>query len=512
MEWKKESCDIGVIGMAVMGKNIALNFADHGEQVAVYNRTTQKTVDAVEAHPEQHLMLTTTLEGFVQALKRPRRILLMIQAGRPVDLTIDALLPLLDAGDLIMDGGNSFYKDTQRRTKKVEAAGFSYLGVGVSGGEEGARRGPAMMPGGSRSAYDTVGAALEKIAAKAEDGIPCCAYMGSDGAGHYVKMVHNGIEYADMQLLAEIVDLFRRNGKDWEHISSILSSWQGTELASYLSEITAVILSEADGASLEKDLLPDEDMIQLDSAVRAAGTVTSDKIIDHILDLTLQKGTGKWTNQDAIDLGLDLSILGAGLNARFMSTEKSLRVQTAETWDLPETEPVQVRKLSTETLADAFLLARLSAYAQGFSLYQAASAAYGWNLDYRTIAQTFRNGCIIRSALLSPIMDAYEKQPDLPHLLLAPTFGPILTRGLPALRAVVSASIQDGVATPALTAALTYLDHLRTPRGTGNIIAAQRDYFGAHQFRRVEGPGLFHHLWPGATEEEYPFDVEKSEQ
>ena len=489
--------DIAVIGMAVMGKNIALNIADNGFDVAIYNRTTSKAYKAAEENPEQNLKVFETVEDLVKNLKRPRRLLLMVKAGFAVDKFIETLLPLLDEGDLIMDGGNSYFKDTQRRFEELEAKGILYLGVGVSGGEEGARRGPAIMPGGSRAAYDLVADIFDKISAKAANGDSCQAYMGEGGAGHFVKMVHNGIEYADMELIAELYEMFKQNGKNNEEIADIFENWNTGELSSYLSEITVDILRTKDLENPTLDLTEDKDSDMTTEIRNTGANNSSNYLIDHILDISEQKGTGKWTNEEGLELGVDLSILYSGLNARYMSSAKELRVEASKI--LPEgvdkENALSTLDLNIEEIADAFLLARLLAYAQGFSLYKAASAAHNWELDYESIAATFRGGCIIRSYLLLPIMQAYHEDKNLSNLVLSPVFAETLAKGIPALRKLCSLTNLAGLSLPAFNAALSYYDALRTARSQAAMISAQRDYFGAHTYRRTDREGIYHHEW-----------------
>lgn len=500
MSTDKKLNDIAVLGMAVMGKNLALNIADNGYQVAIYNRTTSKAHEAAEENPEQNLQVYETLEDLVENLARPRKLLLMVKAGGPIDALIQSLIPLLDEGDILMDGGNSYFADTQRRYEELEAQGIQYLGVGVSGGEEGARRGPAIMAGGSRDAYDAVADIFEAIAAKTVDGESCQAYMGTGGAGHYVKMVHNGIEYADMELIAELISIFKENGKNNEEMADIFENWNEGELSSYLSEITVDILREKELDDPNVDLLDDVEST-VGASVRGAGAdESSEYLVDHILDISEQKGTGKWTNEEGLELGVDLSILYAGLNARYMSSHKELRVKAADILPagVAEEDLLSNKEIDLEEVGNAFLLARLLAYAQGFSLYRAASAEYGWGLDYKTIAATFREGCIIRSYLLVPIMEAYEKDAELENLVLSPVFVDTLAKGIPALRKLVSTANLAGISVPAYNSAMSYYDALRDARSQAVIISAQRDYFGAHTYRRTDREGVFHHEWTEA--------------
>ena len=493
--------DIAVIGMAVMGKNLALNIADKGYKVAVYNRTTWKSYKAQEENPEIHV--SETLEDLVKHLKRPRKILIMVKSGAPVDKMINNLVPLLDEGDLLIDGGNSHFSDTQRRFEDLAEKNILFMGMGVSGGEEGARLGPALMPGGSKKAYSLVEDILDAIAAKAKDGVACQAYMGDGGAGHYVKMVHNGIEYADMEIIAELVSLLKANGNDNLEIADIFSEWNQGELSSYLSEITIDILREKDVDDPQEDYLY-EDELDLDPEIKKAGAkVDSPYLLDQILDLSEQKGTGKWTNEEGLELYVDLSMLYSGLNARYISLEKDLRVKSSKVLPAGVAKEDELSNLNIDTdeLAKAFLLARLIAYAQGFSLYRKASKTYGWNLDYKNIAATFRNGCIIRSYLLTPIMKAYEEDPDLENLLLADIFKDTIKEGIAPLRRLVNKANLAGVAVPAFNSALSYYDALRDERSQAALITAQRDYFGAHTYRRTTDEGIYHHEWTDIEDE-----------
>lgn len=421
----------------------------------------------------------------------------MVMAGQPVDDLIEQLIPLLDEGDIIMDGGNSYFKDTQRRFEYLESKGFKYLGVGVSGGEEGARRGPSIMPGGSKEGYDAVAEIFEAIAAKTPNGESCQAYMGSGGAGHYVKMVHNGIEYADMELIAELYSVFKENGKGNLEIADIFENWNNGELSSYLSEITVDILREQDPEDPEVDITTSTES-EVGATVRDAGAENdSEFLLDHILDVSEQKGTGKWTNQEGLELGVDLSILYAGLNARYMSAEKELRVKAASVLPVGVSDENSLAnvELDLDSVADAFLLSRLIAYAQGFALYKAASTEYDWGLNYKEIAAVFREGCIIRSYLLVPIMESYDLNHDLDNLLLSPVFAETVEKGIVALRKLVSVVNLAGVSIPAFNSGLSYYDALRDERSQAAVISAQRDYFGAHTFRRTDRPGVFHHEW-----------------
>ena len=463
--------NIGVVGLAVMGSNLALNMADHDYEVAVYNRTyaVGEAVLAENPHPKLHLY--KELKDFVDSLTLPRKIVLMVQAGRPVDLVIDALIPLLDAGDIIMDGGNSNFKDTIRRTQEVESQGFRYLGVGISGGEEGARFGPAIMPGGSEDAYQYVSDILEDISAKA-DGEPCCTYMGSDGAGHYVKMVHNSIEYADMQLIAESYSLLKHVGKfSNEAIEAIFKSWNEGELESFLIEISSQIFGVKD---------PE----------------TGNHLIDMILDKAAQKGTGKWTAEEALNTGTDASLLASSVFARFMSSQKDERVLASDilTYSAP-TVQIEDQDAFVETIRQALYAGKIIAYAQGFDLMKNASNDYGWNLDFAAIAKVFREGCIIRAKFLNRIADAYTNNPQLANLMVDNSFKNSLEQYQGSLREVSALAITQGISIPSLTTAISYFDAYRTANSSANLIQAQRDLFGAHTYERIDKAGHFHTEW-----------------
>lgn len=462
--------DIGVIGMAVMGSNLALNLESRGFKVSIFNRSTEVAEAVAAENPEANLHLSRTLEDFVNSLKMPRKMILMVKAGAPVDAVIAQLLPLLDPNDIVIDGGNSFFKDSERRYLELKEKGFRFVGLGVSGGETGARFGPALMPGCEYEAYAELQPYLEAIAAKAEDGTPCSAWLGTGGAGHYVKMVHNGIEYADMQLISEIYLILKRvAGYDNAAIAETFATWNKGRLSSYLIEITAKIFAEKD---------PETEGI----------------LVDYILDVAHQKGTGKWTNMEAIDQGVDVSVLAAGLNARVMSMLKDERLAAERLFTAPVPEVIEGIQYP-ETTEAALLAAKVIAYAQGFSLYKAANASYHWDLKYDVIAANFRAGCIIRSTLLEPIMQAFRNNNDLPNLMLDPYFVAIMEEGIPALRKMVMLSATNGLPTPALNAALAYFDSYRNAQGSANLIQAQRDFFGAHTYERIDREGHFHHDW-----------------
>ncbi|MDY4197144.1 MAG: NADP-dependent phosphogluconate dehydrogenase [Peptoniphilaceae bacterium] len=463
---------IGVVGMAVMGKSLALNIADNGFQVSVYNRSEGKTKEAVAEDRTGNIQGYFSLEEFIDSLESPKNILLMVKSGVPVDGMIDRLFPFLHEGDLIIDGGNSYFKDTVRRANALEKKGIHFFGMGVSGGEEGARRGPAIMPGGDRKAYERVRDILEAISAKAEDGEPCCKYTSSDGAGHYVKMVHNGIEYADMQIIAEgSVVMKQILGMDNRQMSEAFRHYNEGPLESYLIEITANLLQEPDDMG-------------------------NGFLVDKILDSAEQKGTGKWTNLEAVDLGVNTSILAAGLNARILSSQKAERIQAAKIYseEVPSLNLDKGKVL--KELEGALLAAKIMSYAQGFALYRKAAESYGWDFNYREIASIFRAGCIIRARLLYDLMEEFGKNNDLVNIMLSESFAKKLHACVPGLRKVVSYCIAQGIACPAMSAALSYFDAYCTENSEANIIQAQRDYFGAHTYQRNDGrEGYFHHAW-----------------
>jgi 6-phosphogluconate dehydrogenase len=467
--------DIGLIGLAVMGQNLVLNMNDHGYTVAVYNRTTAK-VDRFLANEAQGTKVigTHSLEELISQLKRPRRIMLMIKAGAPVDAQIDQLLPLLDEGDIIIDGGNSLYTDTIRRTAYVESKGLLYIGTGVSGGEEGARFGPSIMPGGSPEAWPHVQGILQSIAAKVEDGTPCCDWVGPNGAGHYVKMVHNGIEYGDMQLISEAYALMKGVlGLSNDEMSAIFAEWNKGKLDSYLVEITSDILAFKD----------------------EHGRAT----IDLILDAAGQKGTGKWTVVNSLDQGIPLTLIGEAVFARFLSALKDERTTAAQSFSDPAVTFTGDKQAFLNDIRDALYAAKIISYAQGYMLLRTASEEYDWGLDYGGIALMWREGCIIRSAFLNKIKEAYANQPDLINLLLAPYFQQEVSAAQAGWRRVVATAVSHGVPVPAHASALAFFDGYRSARLPANMIQAQRDYFGAHTYERVDQPRgeYFHTNWTG---------------
>jgi 6-phosphogluconate dehydrogenase len=466
---------IGVVGLAVMGRNLALNIESRGHAVSVFNRSREKTDDLVAEYPERKLVPAYSLEDFVASLEKPRRILLMVKAGAPTDATIASLKPLLDKGDVLIDGGNTHFTDTIRRNQELAKAGLHFIGTGVSGGEEGALKGPSIMPGGPRDAYDLVAPILTEIAAKAPDGEPCVAYMGPDGAGHFVKMVHNGIEYGDMQLISESYAVLQRVvGLSNEELGKVYVDWNKGELDSYLIEITARIFAKKD----------DE---------------TGKDLVDVILDRAAQKGTGKWTSQNALDLGVPLPLITESVFARVLSSLKDERVAASKQLTGPDQGSKQKfdgdRAAFIEAVRRALYLSKVISYAQGFAQLRAASTEYKWQLDFGTIAKIFRAGCIIRARFLQKITEAYAHDGELANLLLDPYFRDIALNYQAALREVVVAAVKAGVPVPAFASAIAYFDSYRAERLPANLVQAQRDFFGAHTFERIDKPGSFHAQW-----------------
>ncbi|MBU9356063.1 NADP-dependent phosphogluconate dehydrogenase [Burkholderia multivorans] len=464
---------IGVIGLAVMGRNLALNIESRGYAVSVYNRSREKTDELIAEFPGRNLVPTYTLEEFVASLETPRRILMMVKAGEATDATIASLKPLLEKGDVLIDGGNTHFTDTIRRNQELAQSGLHFIGTGVSGGEEGALRGPSIMPGGQRDAYDLVEPILKQIAAKApSDGEPCVAYMGPDGAGHYVKMVHNGIEYGDMQLIAESYAVLKHvAGLTNDELGAVYTEWNQGELDSYLIEITSKIFGKKD----------DE---------------TGQHLVDVILDRAAQKGTGKWTSQNALDLGVPLPLITESVFARVLSSLKTERVAASKILSGPAAAPFDGdRAAFIEAVRRALYLSKVISYAQGFAQLRTASEEYGWNLDLGTIAKIFRAGCIIRARFLQKITDAYAKDLALANLLLDPYFRSIAEQYQASLREVVVAAVKAGVPVPAFASAVAYFDSYRSERLPANLVQAQRDFFGAHTFERTDKPGSFHANW-----------------
>ncbi|MBB5789088.1 NADP-dependent phosphogluconate dehydrogenase [Jiangella mangrovi] len=470
------TAQIGVTGLAVMGRNLARNFARNGYTVALHNRTASRTHDLVEQFgSEGSFVPAETAEEFVAALERPRRLIIMVKAGDPTDAVIDEFAPLLEPGDVIIDGGNAHYADTRRREAKLREQGIHFVGTGISGGEEGALNGPSIMPGGSDESYQSLGPMLEKISAKAADGSPCCTHIGADGAGHFVKMVHNGIEYADMQLIAEAYDLLRHAaGYEPAKIAEIFRGWNTGRLDSYLIEITAEVLAHVDAD-------------------------TGRPFVDVVLDQAEQKGTGRWTVQIALDLGVPVSGIAEAVFARSVSGHTDLRAVGAS---LAGPSPADVGALDADDaerfaaqVEQALYASKVVSYTQGFHQMQAAGAEYGWTLDLGAIAGIWRGGCIIRAAFLDRITAAYAKDAALPSLLADEQFAAEIGAAQDAWRAVVSTAARLGIPVPGFSTALAYYDALRAPRLPAALTQGQRDFFGAHTYRRVDREGSFHTLW-----------------
>ncbi|MGA3167632.1 MAG: decarboxylating NADP(+)-dependent phosphogluconate dehydrogenase [Terriglobia bacterium] len=469
------SCDIGLIGLAVMGQNLVLNMNDHGYKVAVFNRTVSKVDDFIrnEAAGTQ-VVGTHSMAELAAALKRPRRVMLMVKAGDAVDHMIEDLLPHLEQGDIIIDGGNSHWPDTSRRTKDLAGKGLLYIGTGVSGGEEGARRGPSIMPGGNPAAWPHVKAIFQAIAAKVEDGSPCCDWVGENGAGHYVKMVHNGIEYGDMQLICEAYHLMKDAlGLTADELHQVFADWNQGELDSYLIDITSQIFAKKD-----EDGLP---------------------VVDKILDTAGQKGTGKWTCLSALDLGMPVTLIGEAVFSRCLSAIKAERVTAAGILPGPKPSGAQDRNAFVEDVRRALYCSKIISYAQGYMLLREAAKEQGWNLNFGGIALMWRGGCIIRSRFLGKIKEAFDKNPKLTNLLLDEFFTQVLINYQPAWRQAILQAIQYGVPMPAFTTALAFYDGYRTERLPANLLQAQRDFFGAHTYERVDKPRgeFFHTNWTG---------------
>ena len=467
--------DIGLIGLAVMGQNLALNISDHGFRVAVFNRTTSKVTRFLENEArDTDIIGAYTPTDFIASLKRPRKLILMIQAGAAVDASIAQLLPLLDDGDIIIDGGNSNFNDTIRRTREVEAAGKHYIGAGISGGEEGARFGPSIMPGGSKTAWESVKPILQSVAAKVPDGAPCCDWVGEDGAGHFVKMVHNGIEYGDMQLICEAYHLMSGVlGLDESEISEVFQRWNKGKLESFLIEITGNILAYEDEAG--------------------------EPLLRQILDVASQKGTGKWTAVTALEEGTPLTLIGEAVFARFLSAIKDQRVAASQVLTGPDASFDGDRDAFIDALEQAVYAAKIISYAQGYMLMRDAAHTYNWNLNYGGVALMWREGCIIRSAFLGEIQRAYARQPDLANLLLDDYFSAAVIQAQPAWRTTVMRGIEHGIPMPIMSGALAFYDGFRSERLPANLLQAQRDYFGAHTYERVDRPRgeYFHTNWTG---------------
>jgi 6-phosphogluconate dehydrogenase len=472
----EQTADIALIGLAVMGQNLILNMADNGYTVVAFNRTVEKVDEflneAAKGHPK--VIGAHSVEEMVKLLKRPRKVMLMVKAGKAVDDFIEQILPYLEPGDLIIDGGNSHFPDTIRRTKYLEGKGMLYVGTGVSGGEEGARHGPSMMPGGSPKAWPLVKEIFQAICAKTPSGEPCCDWMGEDGAGHFVKMTHNGIEYGDMQLICEAYQLMKEGlGLSNEEMNAVLTEWNKGELDSYLIEITRDILGYKD----EK----------------------GEYVVDKILDTAGQKGTGKWTSVSSLDLGMPVTLIGEAVYARCLSAMKDDRVQASKVLKGPNFKFDGDRKQFIEDIRQALLASKIVSYAQGFMLLREAAKENKWNLNNGGIALVWRAGCIIRSAFLGKIKEAFDRDPNLSNLLLDPYFTAVIERCQPSWRRVVAKAVEAGVPVPAFTTALAFFDGYRSGRLPANLLQAQRDYFGAHTYERVDQPRgkFFHTNWTG---------------
>lgn len=462
---------IGVVGLAVMGKNLAFNIESKGYTVSVYNRSREKTDAMMKEAEGKNVVPTYSIQEFVNSLERPRKILIMVKAGAATDATIEQLIPYLDQGDILIDGGNAYYEDTIRRNKQLSELGFNFVGMGVSGGEEGALKGPSLMPGGQKEAYDLVEPIVKAISAKVNDE-PCATYIGPDGAGHYVKMVHNGIEYGDMQLIGESYFMLKHYlGLSNEELHEVFAEWNKGELDSYLIEITADIFRKKD---------PE----------------TGKHMVDVILDKAGQKGTGKWTSQSALDLGINLSLITESVFARNISAIKDERVKASKVLSGPTKEAFAGDKQEfIEQVRQALYLSKICSYAQGFAQLRAASNEYNWDLNYGDIAMIWRGGCIIRAQFLQKIKEAYDRDPALDNLLLDEYFKDIADRYQEALRKVVATAALNGIAAPCFSSALAYFDSYRTETLPANLLQAQRDYFGAHTFERVDKEGVFHFNW-----------------
>ncbi len=471
----EQKADIGLVGLAVMGENLILNMESKGFTVAVYNRTIEKVDKFINGRgSNKNIIGTHTIQEFVDTLKHPRKVMLMVKAGKAVDDFIEKLIPYLDKGDILIDGGNSHFPDTIRRTNYVEEKGLLYIGTGVSGGEEGALLGPSIMPGGSPSAWNHVKPVFQAIAAKVEDGTPCCDWVGENGAGHFVKMVHNGIEYGDMQLICEAYQIMKEllNMSSGE-MHEVFKEWNKGDLDSYLIEITRDILA-----------FQDED---------------GEPLVEKILDTAGQKGTGKWTGMAALDLGIPLTLIGESVFARCLSAQKEERVTASKILNGPHKKFTGDKKVFIEDIRKALFASKIVSYAQGYVLMREAAKEYGWNLNYGGIALMWRGGCIIRSVFLGKIKEAFDKNPDLSNLLLDPFFKDKIETAQESWRRVVATALTNGIPVPAFTTALCYYDGYRSERLPANLLQAQRDYFGAHTYERIDRPRgeFFHTNWTG---------------
>ena len=470
-----KKADIGLIGLAVMGENLVMNMESKGFTVAVYNRTVEKVDKFVSGRAAgKNIIGCRSMQELVDSLEKPRRVFMMVKAGKAVDELIEQLLPLLDEGDILIDGGNSHFPDTMRRTAYVESKGMYFIGTGVSGGEEGALKGPSMMPGGSPAAWEYVKPIFQGICAKVEDGTPCCDWVGENGAGHFVKMVHNGIEYGDMQLICEAYQLMRDGlGMSNEEMHEVFAAWNMTELNSYLIEITADILGYKDE--------------------------NGEATVDYILDRAGQKGTGKWTSITALDEGIPLTLISEAVFARCLSAQKDERVKAAAAYDRQIPEFTGDKEEFIECIRKALYASKIVSYAQGYALMRAAAKTYGWNLNYGGIALMWRGGCIIRSVFLGKIKEAYDKNGELENLLMDDYFADTVKALIPAWRKVVGYAISAGIPMPAFSSALSWFDGYTSENLPANLLQAQRDYFGAHTYERTDAPRgqAFHTNWTG---------------
>ena len=465
----------GLIGLGVMGQNFVQNVERNGFSVAVYNRSSETTEKFIAGPAAgKNIKPAYTLKEFVDSLESPRRIMLLVKAGAPVDATIQQLIPLLDKGDLIIDGGNSFFTDTERRAKELESQGFNFFGMGVSGGEEGALWGPSLMPGGSRDAYKEVEPIMKAVAAKAEeDGESCVTYIGPGGSGHYVKMIHNGIEYGDMELIAESYYLLKRAlGLSAQEFHDIFTEWNKEELSSFLIEITAKVFNKID-----RD--------------------TGKPLVDVILDKAGQKGTGRWMGENALELGISIPTILAAVNGRIISSQKEERVSASSLLTGPTKKYEGSSQKLIDATRDALYVSKICSYAQGMSLLKKASVEYGYNMDLGSIAKIWRAGCIIRARLLNDITSAFNRNRDLPNLLVDDVFRESVNARQESWRFVIHTAIESGIPMPAMSASLAYYDSYRSERLPANLIQAQRDFFGAHTFERIDKPGIFHADWEG---------------
>ena len=475
MSEKTGIAQIGVVGMAVMGSNLARNFASKGFKTAIFNRSYAKTAAVLEAHPEAEFVASESVEEFVDSLEKPRRIIMMVKAGPATDATIEALLPFLDQGDIVIDGGNTYFPDTRRREKMMAEKGFNFIGCGISGGEEGALLGPSMMPGGPKDSYAHVGPILEKVAAQ-YDGEPCCTWIGTDGAGHFVKMVHNGIEYADMQFIGEAYTLLKAAGLSNDEMADTFAEWNTGDLDSYLIEITSEVLRQVDAK-------------------------TGKALVDLIVDAAGMKGTGTWTVQSALKLGVPVNAISEAVFARAISSSPELREHAQAALEGPDGSlHVEDVKAFTDDIRQALWSAKVVAYAQGLDEIRVAAQEYGWDIDVAAVAKIWRDGCIIRAKLLDRISNEYAAG-NLITLLEVPSIKAELAKGQDAWRRVIAQAVVTGVPVPGFSSALAYYDQVRAPRLNASLTQGLRDYFGAHTYKRIDAEGSFHTLWSGDKSE-----------